>query len=304
VDTNQHRHRLKACNANSSLAVIAGSAVLFAGASCVQQGSAQAAPGASFDPAALVRRASQNELNAQQDTAHPYRYKLRKTDTKATTTKEIVETKDGGVARLILIDDKPLSEQQQRSELDRLNNLLDHPELQAHRQKREKEDSDRGDTMVKMLPNAFLYRYAGEVQAVNGPAIRLLFKPNPAFHPSNPEGNVYHGMVGELWVDKAQERLVRFDAHLVQDVDFGWGVIGRLYKGGSILVEDIDAGDHHWEAKHLHLDLTGRVLLVKTITFRTTEDASDFHPVPRDTTYKDAIHLLESDQDASQLATR
>jgi hypothetical protein len=54
-------------------------------------------------------------------------------------------------------------------------------------------------------------------------------------------------MVGELWVDQAQLRLVKIDAHLISDVNFGWGVLGRLYKGGSILVENADVGLHHWE---------------------------------------------------------
>ena len=55
----------------------------------------------------LVRRASQNELKSANGN-RPYRYQLHKIDDGKITTKEIVETKDGDVARLIAMNDKPL----------------------------------------------------------------------------------------------------------------------------------------------------------------------------------------------------
>ena len=85
----------------------------------------------------------------------PVRYKLRKQDAKGITTKEIVETKDGDVARLIAKDDKPLTPEEDQAELDRLNNLLAHPEIQEHRHKREQEDSGREDEMSGSFPTLF-----------------------------------------------------------------------------------------------------------------------------------------------------
>jgi hypothetical protein len=248
---------------------------------------------AAGDPLALVRRASHNEAATHPD-AGRVRYKLNKIDDKGNTTKELVETKDGEVARLIAIDNKPLNPQQNQKELDRLNNLLAHPEIQEHRREREQEDSGRGDEMVRLLPDAFLYQFEGMVKGPNGPAYRLSFKPNPSFDPPDREAEVYHGMVGELWIDKGQERLVKLDAHLIADVEFGWGILGRLYKGGSILVEQADVGHHHWEVTHMHLNLTGKALMFKPLNFTTTEDSTDFEPVPTNITYQDAIRMLEA----------
>ena len=215
-----------------------------------------------------------------------------KVDDKGVTTKEIVETKDGGVARLVSVDDKPLTPQQRQKESDRLNNLLSHPDEQEHRRKREKEDADRADEMVRLLPDAFNYKFAGMVQGPNGPAYRLSFEPNPKFDPPDREAEVYHGMVGELWIDKGQKRLVKIDAHLIADVDFGWGILGRLYKGGSIMVEQADVGHHHWEATHMRLNLTGKALMIKPLNFTTTEDSSDFQPVSTNLSYQDAVRML------------
>ena len=247
------------------------------------------------DPVPLVRRAAHNEL-ASSGGAHPYRYKLHKIDDHKDTTKIIVETHDGDVARLIQADGKPLTPDADKTELDRLSNLLAHPEIQAHRHKREQEDSNRANEMIRVLPDAFLYHYEGMMPGPNGSCYRLSFKPNPQFDPPDREAEVYHGMAGELWVDQGQERMVKLDAHLIDDVNFGWGILGKLYKGGSILVEQADVGDHHWETIHLKLNLTGKALLFKSLSFQTIEDATDFTPVPSQWGYQQAIKLLQSNE--------
>ena len=258
---------------------------------------------AAVDPLAIVRRASQNELSSSNGN-HPFRYRLRKVDDGKITTKEIVETKDGEVARLVAINDKPLDADAQQTELERLHTLAAHPEMQEHRHKREIEDSNRANKMIRLLPDAFVYKFEGMVDGPNGPSYRLSFQPNPSFSPPDREAEVYHGMAGELWVDKAQERMVKLDAHLIADVDFGWGILGRLYKGGSILVEQADVGEHHWEATHMKLDLTGKALMIKSLSFQTTEDSSNFEPVPPDMDYQSAIKMLLSDNESAQTAAR
>jgi hypothetical protein len=244
------------------------------------------------DAQKIVRDASWNELHAPR-AGRSFRYRQHKVDPKGSVVKEIVETKDGDVARLIAKDGKPLPPEEDQAEMDRLNHLLAHPEVQEHRHKREQEDSARGDEMVRMLPDAFLFSDDGMVEGPNGPCYRLKFRPNPAFTPPDREGEVYHGMVGELWVDQAQQRLVKIDAHLISDVNFGWGVLGRLYKGGSILVENADVGLHHWETVHMKLKLQGKLLMMKSVDYSTTEDFSDFQVQPQEMGYQDAIRLLQ-----------
>jgi hypothetical protein len=246
------------------------------------------------DPVALVRAASWNELHANNST-HPFRFRLRKQDENGVTTKDIVETRDGDVARLVAVNDQPLTPDRDKAERARLDTLLAHPELQAHRHKKEQEDSGRSNEMVRLLPDAFLYTYRGIVDTPNGPAWRLSFVPNEKFIPPDREAQVYHGMAGELWIDCAQKRMARLDAHLIADVNFGWGVIGRLYKGGTILVVQKDVGENHWESTHLKLNLTGKILLIHSVTFQSTEDSSDYKRVSNTLTYKDAIRMLESE---------
>jgi hypothetical protein len=277
-------------------AIFIGSALPSLAAGLPQPSQAEAAIAA--DPLALVRRAAANELRAIDDRVAqgpaPVRFVLYKEDEKGSTSKEIVQTRDGSVARLVAINGKPLTVEQEEIEAARLRRLLEQPDLQARRRKREKDDAERAQKIVHVMPDAFLYTYEGMVPGPNGPAIRLSFKPKPGFDPPDQETRVAVGILGELWIDQAQERMVRLDAHLFEDVDFGWGILGRLYKGGSIRIENADVGNHNWQLQRMKLDLTGKALMVKTLTFRITENGSGYESVPREMTYKDGIRLLQS----------
>jgi hypothetical protein len=279
---------------------VLGAALLAAAGAAGQTSSQNGTP--AVDPQKIVRDASWNELHSH-SAGRSFSYLLRKVDPKGSQAKRIFETKDGDVAKLLEKDGKPLSPEDERAEMDRLNHLLDHPEIQEHRHKKEQEDSARGDEMVRMLPDAFLFTLSGMVEGPNGPCYRLQFKPNPAFTPPDREGEVYHGMVGELWVDQGQLRLVKIDAHLISDVNFGWGVLGRLYKGGSILVQNADVGLHHWETIHMKLNLQGKLLMMKSVDYSTTEDSSDFQVQSQELGYQDAIRLLEKTS-APQVAAK
>ncbi len=256
-----------------------------------------------IDPQKIVRDASWNELHAKSP-GRSFSYIQHTVDPKGSTVKQIFETKDGDVARLLSKNGKPLPPEEEQAELDRLNHLLEHPEVQEHRHKKEQEDSARGDEMVRMLPDAFLFTYEGMIEGPNGPCYRLSFKPNPAFTPPDREGEVYHGMVGELWVDQAQLRLAKIDAHLISDVNFGWGVLGKLYKGGSILVENSDVGLNHWETIHMKLRLQGKLLMMKSVDYSTTEDYSDFKVQAQELGYQEAIRLLEKTPTTSVVASK
>ncbi len=282
--------------------VLAGA--LFLGAATAASGQALSQNGnPAVDPAKIVRDASYNELHSTKP-GRSFSYRQHKVDPKGSAVKEIVETKDGDVARLIERNGRPLPPEEEQAEIDRLNNLLAHPEIQEHRHKKEQEDSARGDEMVRMLPDAFLYTFDGMVEGPSGLCYRLKFRPNPAFTPPDREGEVYHGMVGELWVDQSQLRLAKIDAHLISDVNFGWGVLGRLYKGGSILVQNADVGLHHWETIHMKLNLQGKLLMLKSVDYSTTEDFSDFKIQPVELGYQEAIRLLQKIPGAAQVASR
>lgn len=252
---------------------------------------------AQADEESLVQRTLANEARAATDTLHPMRYQLRKASPRLTTTKEICETKDGAVARLIAINDKPLSPTDEQREQARLDSLLSDPGKQRHRKQSENEDTARAMNVLKALPTAFIYHYAGDADGPAGKVERFTFVPNPKFDPPNLESQALTQMAGEIWIDPARERVARLEGHLLQDVDFGWGILGRLYKGGWLVIEQSEIGDHDhpWRIVHFKMGMSARVVF-RTKVFDTTEDESEFVPVPVGLGYQQAIRMLRTQQ--------
>ena len=243
----------------------------------------------------LVTRALAAELKAAQDNSHPMQYRLRKATPRLTSTRQIIETRDGAVARLLLVNDIAPSPSDRQKDDARLDGLLADPSRQARRKQGEQNDTARALKVLRVLPKAFLFQYAGTVPNSSGTIERYTFKPNPKFTPSDLELIVLTAMTGELQIDAVHERAVRLEGHLGQDVDFGWGILGRLYKGGWLVIEQGDVGDGQWRILRFKMEMSGRVF-IKTRSFDTAEEQSQFAPVPASLTYQQAIEMLRAGQ--------
>ncbi|MGB7265251.1 MAG: hypothetical protein WBC92_07035 [Terracidiphilus sp.] len=240
---------------------------------------------------ALVQRALANELRAAQDTSHPMRYQLRKTSPRLTTTKEIYETRDGGVARLISINDKSLSQADEQNEVARLNELLGDPGRERRRKQSEDADAGRALQVLRMLPSAFDYQYAGPGEGPTGKVERFTFRPNPNFSPPDLETQALTAVAGEIWIDASHERVTRLEGRLEKDVNFGWGILGRLNRGGWIVIEQAEVGNGQWRTVRFQMAMSGRVVF-KSRTFDTMEDETRFTSLPVGMGYRKAIQEL------------
>jgi hypothetical protein len=247
----------------------------------------------SVDPVALVRRAVQLRLE-EEKTHRPVRYVLRKTDGDHATTKEIIETKDGDVARLMAINGKPLTVGQEQAESSRLDTLAAHPEMQERRRRSEQKDAARVDQLVGMLPDSEVYRFEGMVACGTRQCYRLSFTPNLKFQPPHLEADVLRGFAGEVWIEKTQQRLVRLDATLVREVNIGFGILGQLDKGGTMeLQQEFESNVQEWQPTVMKMNLSGKALMVKPVKINIEEVASDFAPVPAGTGYREGIAMLK-----------
>jgi hypothetical protein len=247
---------------------------------------------ASQEPdASLVDRALAAELRNARDPSHPMRYVLRKSSPYLTTTKAIIETHEGAVARLLSINDKPLPAADEQQEQTRLDSLLKDPESQRSRKQREDVDAQRALKVLRALPLAFNYRYAGTVDGPDGLLDRFTFLPNHAYNPPDLETEVLIAMSGEIWIDPVHERVVRLEGHLEKDVNIGWGIVGRLDKGGWIIIDQTDVGDGQWRVVRFQMQMSGRIFF-KSKDFDTLEQESDFAPVPPGLSYVQAIDML------------
>lgn len=249
---------------------------------------------------ALVARALGTELRVARDPNHLMRYQLHRSTPRLTSTKDIIETKDGNVARLLSVNDKPLTPENDEKELARLATLAANPSLQKHRKDNEDEDAGIVLKLLRMLPKAFLYQYEGSFSGPTGTVHRFTFKPNPRFDPPDLETQALTAMSGEVSVDAAQERVLRLEGHLQQDTNYGWGILGKLNKGGWVVLEQSNVGGKQWRIVNVQMEMVLRVLF-KTKVISTSEQMTRHTPVPAGMDYRQAIQVLRS---GSALAQR
>lgn len=272
----------------------------FPAAFSAQEAKVPAVPAADF-----VRTIIANEVQASTHPPSLHMFRSRRQTPKGSQTRLYVETKQAIAARMIAIDDRPLTEQQQQAETNHLAWLAGDPEQLRKKAAREKEDEDRTMRMVKALPDAFLYEYAGTEDSAAGlgkpgdQLVRLKFKPNPAYSPPSRVEEVLEGMEGELLIDPTARRLARIDGTLFREVTFGWGIIGHLNKGGHFRVQqgDLGLGDGSWGITEMSLNITGKILLVKTLSMVSEEVLSDFRKMPDNLTFAQGLEALNTEQE-------
>lgn len=243
---------------------------------------------------ALVQRALANEVSAAGEKNHPMRYQLRKVTPHLTTTKEIIETADGDVARLIGANGKPLNGSAEQKEMARLDALAANPADQNRRKQSETADADRAIKILRALPEAFVYRYTGPGTSGTGAVETYTFTPNRNYSPTGMETQILTAMTGKISVDPAAQRVVHLEGHLQRSVDYGLGIIGRLNKGGWIALDQAPVVDGRWRTVRLQLAMTGRILFF-TKTYDLLEEESDFAPVSEELKYRGAIAMLKKD---------
>jgi hypothetical protein len=87
--------------------------------------------------------------------------------------------------------------------------------------------------------------------------------------------------------------VTRLEGHLQQDTDYGWGVLGRLDRGGWIVIEQADVGGRQWRTTRFQMKMNIRIV-IKTKNFDTTEEMTQYAPVPANLDYRQAIQMLHA----------
>jgi hypothetical protein len=87
-------------------------------------------------------------------------------------------------------------------------------------------------------------------------------------------------MEGILLIDAQQTRLAKLSGKLISDVDFGFGILGKLKEGGTFEVVQSEVAPKDWEVSLLDVHISGRALFFHSIGEQQHEVRSQFKPVP------------------------
>ena len=237
----------------------------------------------------LVKDVVFNELQERREVSL-WQYRAEKRVASQATVEQEIETVSGPVFRVLARQGRPLDEAGEKKETERLNNLLRNPAEQATMERAYKADEQRLQRLIAAMPDAFLYTY----DAMTDGNLRLSFRPNPAYNPATYEARVYHALAGEIWIQPQQKRLVKLDAHIFAEVDFGFGLLGRIDKGGTFQIGREQVGRTRWKTDLVDVHISGRMVLFKTISKDQHVVRSDFRPLPSNLGVPGAVAMLNA----------
>jgi hypothetical protein len=249
----------------------------------------------SISPHALVAEAAANELVALHHKGSYLRYRMETVNERGDQVRDVIESKDGTVARLILRDGKPLTPEQDKAERQRLNDMLASPAAYAKHVKNTESEKSMADKLIPLMPDAMINTYTpGQPQSGrNGgaPEIVLDYKPNPKFIPPSTQAQALTGLQGRVWIDAKTHYVVRMEGTIFRPVNFGWGMLAHIYPGGKVEMNQTSVGDNRWIFTDFSMELSVRALMVKKLDIHSSAKTSNYQKLGP-MSYQDAIHLL------------
>ncbi len=231
----------------------------------------------------------------QNDGVFPLRYRIHKIDAKGDIVREVIESREGTVARLIQRDGRPLTSAEDKAEQQRLGDILRSPEDFIRHHKKDATARGYSISLVKLLPTAIRYAYTpGQPQPPGSfsPQVVIDFSPDPNFKPPTTPSEILTGIQGRFWIDGRTGRMTRAEARVIHPVDFGWGMLARIHEGGTIMFQQTEVGQDRWAYSALEEHFVIRELLLKTVAENTRMSSFDFRLLPAPVSFQDAVRTL------------
>lgn len=208
----------------------------------------------------------------------------------------VVPTGTGTLKLLLKENGKPLDPSDYHRQLMAWRDVLeitlkpDDPRAKTAYEKWQKKQQERKE-LVDAAADAFLTKWLGQ-EMRNGRLCDVFqVDPNPDFHPHSIAQDVLTRVAAKIWVDRASDQLVRGEAHIIRDLSFGGGILGKLYRGGVFTLDQAEVAPGIWLPTRYQYDFTARKFL---FTFEQHQyiEVSDYH---RDGSPNQCLALVQNE---------
>jgi hypothetical protein len=178
-------------------------------------------------------------------------------------------------------DGKPLSEDEQKKEADRVQKQIQEVQSrEAKKEAKEAKDAQKGKDDDDVDIESFLHA----CQFVNPRRERFRgqdvlvfdFEPNPEYKPRNLGENILQKLNGVIWVDEKAHDVVRLEAYFADTAKIGAGLLASLQKGSNFVFEQAYVNNEVWLPTYEEAHVGVRVLLVKNVKANEVTRYSDY----------------------------
>jgi hypothetical protein len=172
--------------------------------------------------------------------------------------------------KLIQVDDKPLSEKEQKKEDEKLEKFLDkrRNESEADRQKRlekDKKEREEGRAFVKDVVNAYDFKLVGDDKVSGEDTWVIEATPRSDFKPTQPHADMLKKIKGRIWIEKKEYNWVKLEAEATDTISFGLFLF-RIHPGSRFVLETSHINNEFWALHRLYINGSARIALLKNET--------------------------------------
>jgi len=178
--------------------------------------------------------------------------------------------------RLISVDGRRLSDEElekndrihQQHILERLN---ESPEEKAKRARDEAKGRAEDQRVIDELFALYEITLARRETIDGHPTVLALLEPRRQYKPRTDEGKVMKKFRARAWVHEHEHQVVRVEVEAVENIGYGLGIIGKVYKGTEGEFVRTKVNGEVWLPSRARLTATGRVLFRKFAVDSVTE---------------------------------
>ena len=210
-------------------------------------------------------------------------------------TYRVVPTGTGTLKVILKENGNAVTPEYYRTELRQLAEVLEwalNPNEQKQKARVEKWKKRTAERfqVVEAFRNAYTVTWQGR-EALQGQAlVKLQFEPKPGYRAHSVGTGLLSNSRVTVWLD-GDAQVVHLEAELVSDMAFGGGLLGKIYKGGRVTIDQIEVSPGLWMPRSTRYEVRGRKFLFFAEQWRAGE-ANDYRWVgpPRE-----ALEIVRSE---------
>jgi hypothetical protein len=200
----------------------------------------------------------------------------------STKTYEVYPSPDPGdtYKRLVAVDGAPIDPRElEKGDAKHRKDLEEQeatPDARAKHARDVAEERRKEHDAIEEIFGVFEMRIVGREDLRGYQTVVGTLEPRPSYRPKTDDGQVMKRFRARVWINEADYQLVRVDLEAVDDLTYGWGVLGRLHKGAKITYERHKVNDEVWLPAQLRIIGTGRSVLFRTFAIDSTTEWSEY----------------------------
>jgi hypothetical protein len=202
----------------------------------------------------------------------------------------VVETPEGRMRRLLSVDGKPLTVDEQKAENDRITYLVNHPDQFRREEQGRKDDETRLGVLMAELPRLYVFDQEGTEDG----CVRIAFHPNPSFQEETYQDRVLHATSGFLFIRLPEMRLCAMNAKLDHRVEFGYGLLGKVSENSKFSMTRSEVTPGEWKTTKTDIHVDGSLLLLKSYSRDEQSTHYGFKTVPPDLSLAQAASMVRA----------